>query len=43
MLPVLRDVDTIADIPAVVAAAPGSRFAAVARAAGAALPVPVSA
>jgi uncharacterized protein len=40
MLPVLRDVDTIADIAAVAAAAPASRFAAVARAAGATLPVP---
>ena len=41
MLPLLRDVDTIADLPAVAAAAPASRFAAVARAAGAGLPVPV--
>lgn len=37
MLPVLRDVDTIADLPAVAAAAPASRFAALA---GATLPVP---
>ena len=40
MLPVLRDVDTIADIPAVAAAAPASRFAAVARRVGATSPVP---
>lgn len=40
MLPVLRDVDTIADLPAVAAAAPASRFAAVARGLGATLPVP---
>ena len=39
-LPVLRDVDTIADVAAVVAAAPASRFAAAARAASAGLPVP---
>jgi hypothetical protein len=40
MLPVLRDVDTIADISAVAAAAPASRFAYAARAASATLPVP---
>ncbi|ACU77107.1 conserved hypothetical protein [Catenulispora acidiphila DSM 44928] len=44
MLPVLRDVDTVADLPAVAAAAaPVSRFAAVAHAVGVAgttLPVP---
>jgi glycosyltransferase A (GT-A) superfamily protein (DUF2064 family) len=40
MLPVLRDVDTVADLPAVAAAAPASRFAAAARAAHATLPVP---
>lgn len=38
-LPVLRDVDTIADLPAVAAAAPASRFAQAARAASATLPV----
>jgi glycosyltransferase A (GT-A) superfamily protein (DUF2064 family) len=40
MLPVLRDVDTVADLPAVAAAAPASRFAQAARAALASLPVP---
>ena len=40
MLPVLRDVDTIDDVSAVAAAAPGSRFAAVARRAGATVTVP---
>ncbi|MBS2533280.1 DUF2064 domain-containing protein [Catenulispora sp. NF23] len=39
-LPVLRDVDTIADVAAVAAAAPASRFAAAAHAASAGLPVP---
>ncbi|WP_194925256.1 TIGR04282 family arsenosugar biosynthesis glycosyltransferase [Catenulispora pinisilvae] len=39
-LPVLRDVDTIADVAAVAAAAPASRFAAAAHAASADLPVP---
>ena len=38
-LPVLRDVDTVADLSAVAAAAPASRFAAAARAAHATLPV----
>jgi hypothetical protein len=37
---VLRDVDTVADLPAVAAAAPASRFAQAARAALASLPVP---
>lgn len=40
MLPVLRDVDTIDDVAAVAAAAPASRFAAVARRAGATVTVP---
>jgi len=40
ILPVLRDVDTIADLPAVIAAAPASRFAAAARSACTTLPVP---
>jgi glycosyltransferase A (GT-A) superfamily protein (DUF2064 family) len=39
-LPALRDVDTVADLPAVAAAAPASRFAVVARAASRTLPVP---
>lgn len=38
-LPVLRDVDTVGDLPAVAAAAPASRFARAARAAIATLPV----
>jgi glycosyltransferase A (GT-A) superfamily protein (DUF2064 family) len=41
ILPTLLDVDTVADVPAVAAAAPGSRFAAVARAASRTLPVAV--
>lgn len=40
MLPVLRDVDTAADLSAVAQAAPASRFAAVARTFGATLSVP---
>jgi glycosyltransferase A (GT-A) superfamily protein (DUF2064 family) len=40
MLPVLRDVDTVADLPVVASAAPGSRFAAVAGAVGARPQVP---
>lgn len=39
MLPVLRDVDTVADVSAVAAAAPASRFAHAAQAAIATLPV----
>jgi hypothetical protein len=40
MLPVLRDVDTIADVSEVAAAAPASRFAFAAKAMTATLPVP---